>query len=128
MKYFHGIAKKTLIWCCLEKVESVNRRGLGKSGIGKSTWVNSFFNFLMLENFESALIEEKVYAPIYTKFKHADMNITTDSPEERLVEIEVGEPENVLPEYELGSRVRTGKSGCFFNYDAHFTYSRTQRC
>jgi len=67
----------------------------------------------MLKNFESALIEEKVYAPIYTKFKHADMNITTDSPEERLVDT---------------SRVRTGKSGCFFNYDARFTYSRTQRC
>jgi len=56
---------------------------LGKSGIGKSTWVNSFFDFLMLENFDSALNEKKVHAPIYTKFKHADITIKTDSPEKR---------------------------------------------
>ena len=76
---------------------------LGKSGIGKSTWINSFFNFLVLESFERALSEEKVYAPIYTKFKHADMSIQTDSPEERLVTIEVGEKENLCKEFEMGN-------------------------
>jgi len=35
----------------------------------------------MLENFDSALNEKKVHAPIYTKFKHADITIKTDSPE-----------------------------------------------
>jgi len=86
-----------------DRNEDINMVLLGKSGIGKSTWINSFFNFLMLDSFESALIEEKVYAPIYTQFKHADMRIETDIPEERLVTINIGEAENLLPECALGN-------------------------
>ena len=76
---------------------------LGKSGIGKSTWINSFFNFFMLESFESGLREESVYAPIHTQFKHADMTIESDFPEDRLVTIEVGEKENLCEEYAMGN-------------------------
>ena len=76
---------------------------LGKSGIGKSTWINSFFNYLMHDSFEAAANYGPVYAPVCTKFHIANQNIATDNIEERLITIQIGKQENHCEEYESGN-------------------------
>lgn len=76
---------------------------LGKSGVGKSTWINSFFNYLMHGSFQSAAENGPVYAPVCTKFHIANQNATTDDISQRLITIQVGEPENHCEEYAAGN-------------------------
>ena len=83
--------------------EDMNIILLGKSGVGKSTWINSFFNYLMHESFEAAKDYGPVYAPVCTKFHIADQNVETDNIEERLFTIQVGEKENHCEEYASGN-------------------------
>lgn len=44
---------------------------LGETGVGKSTWINSFCNYVQLISFNDAISEtKKLYVPIYTKFNY----------------------------------------------------------
>ena len=80
-----------------ERHEDINIVLLGETGVGKSTFINSFCNYLMYESFESAVSSEFVYVPVCSKF-----NVLTsiDSDDESLVE--VGIAENIYEKYKQG--------------------------
>ena len=81
-----------------DKEEDINIILLGETGVGKSTFINSFCNYIMHDSFESANASEFVYVPVCTKFTVLK---NMDSDEEQLVE--VGIEENISEEYKQGN-------------------------
>ena len=80
---------------------------IGRSGVGKSTWINSFFNYILHPSFDSAVREGPVYAPTYSRFKHNDQEAVVNKEDDFgcLVDIQVGDEnqKNVNAEYRKGN-------------------------
>lgn len=70
----------------LEPLEELNVLILGETGVGKSTWINSFINYLTYESLDDALQAEQLKWVIHCSFQAFD---TQYSDDESLVPREV---------------------------------------
>ena len=86
-----------------QKIKEVTLLLLGATGVGKSTWINAFYHYLLFPSFEDALEEKEPIYLIPTKFSYNFRE--RGSRESQSFEISIGQEKNENLEYGVSGTI-----------------------